>query len=284
MLTDEIVASDLISSTLIGAAFGDDPGRWPLPSAQSSSQMWLRAVAAAGQGRYGSAQADLAVLRREKRTGPLVSLACSTQASFLRQLGHHRLARGWDGRALALAEGAGDSALGVAAGIDALIGLAADALGIGRLAASARLLERAHELIEANDAGVGVPPRSAIRLAWVSAELAMAAGEGAIATRHAEHGVELAEQASPRLCRHRIKSDVVLAAALCSAGSLSRSRVIADEALNDTLEHGLVPLRWALTCLLVEIGSTAHQPQVLMEIRAECAAIITRRGGQWCGG
>ncbi|KEG31865.1 hypothetical protein EN20_06585 [Mycobacterium tuberculosis] len=50
--------------------------------------------------------------------------------SLLRQLGWHTLARGWDGRALALA-GADREA-----GADALIGLAADALGVGRFAAA----------------------------------------------------------------------------------------------------------------------------------------------------
>ncbi|MGA9614028.1 MAG: hypothetical protein WBS15_21340, partial [Mycobacterium sp.] len=114
-------------SDLAAAAFGDQPGRWPLPSAASPRQRWLRAVAAGGQGRYGSARSDLATLLRAASAGRLASLAGSAQASFLRQLGWHELAGGWDGRALALA---GDDP--EAAG-DALTGLAADALGVGRL-------------------------------------------------------------------------------------------------------------------------------------------------------
>ncbi|MFZ3347663.1 MAG: hypothetical protein WA248_21500, partial [Mycobacterium sp.] len=51
-------------SDLAAAAFGDQPGRWPLPSAASPRQRWLRAVAAGGQGRYGSARSDLATLLR----------------------------------------------------------------------------------------------------------------------------------------------------------------------------------------------------------------------------
>ena len=39
-----------------------DPGRWPLPDAVSPTELWLRAVAAGGQGRYASARADLAAL------------------------------------------------------------------------------------------------------------------------------------------------------------------------------------------------------------------------------
>nr|WP_249262770.1 hypothetical protein [Mycobacterium bohemicum] len=120
---------------MAAAAFGERPERWPLPTAATPAQMWLRAVACGGQGRYGAAYRDLAALRRIG-SGPLVSLAHSTQGSFLRQLGWHTVARGWDGRALALA-GADPEARA-----DALIGLAADALGVGRFPAAATLAER----------------------------------------------------------------------------------------------------------------------------------------------
>ena len=48
-----------MSIVLANAAFGDDPGRWPLPPASTPHELWLRAVVAGGQGRYGSAMADL---------------------------------------------------------------------------------------------------------------------------------------------------------------------------------------------------------------------------------
>ena len=79
----------MIERTLAAAAFGDQPQSWPLPTATTPGQLWLRAVASGGQGRYGSAYRDLAVLRRGGSAGRLVSLAHSTQASFLRQLGWH---------------------------------------------------------------------------------------------------------------------------------------------------------------------------------------------------
>ncbi|MGA7051028.1 MAG: hypothetical protein WBZ37_07090, partial [Mycobacterium sp.] len=99
----EIHHTSTIEAALAGAAFGSGPGSWPLPTATTPQQTWLRAVASGGQGRYGSAYRDLAVLRRGVSTGRLASLAHSTQGSFLRQLGWHTLARRWDGRALALA-------------------------------------------------------------------------------------------------------------------------------------------------------------------------------------
>ena len=176
----------MTSTILAAAAFGAEPGRWPLPAARDPEELLLRAVAAGGQGRYGSAYADLAELLRREPRGRWSSLAMSTRASFHRQLGWHALARGWDGRALAIA-GADPQARH-----DALIGLAADALGLGRLAAAAALLERAPACSD----GVGVLlARQQIRLAWVRAELAMAAGDGAGALTHARHGVELAELA-----------------------------------------------------------------------------------------
>src|ERR1700751_405073 len=107
--------TSMVDQKLAAAAFGDRPGSWPLPTATTPQQLWLRAVAAGGQGRYGSAYRDLAELRRGSAAGRLVSLAHSTQASFLRQLGWHAVARGWGGRWVAaeLAMARGDGALAV---------------------------------------------------------------------------------------------------------------------------------------------------------------------------
>jgi hypothetical protein len=120
-----------------------------------------------------------------------------------------------------------------------------------------------------------------IRLEWVSAELAMAGGDGVGALRHAERGVELASVTSPAMRRHQVKSNVVHAAALCCAGALADSRSVAQAALADTAQYGLIPLRWALASLLAGIGSNVMTPQVVADIRAESADFVTRHGGQW---
>lgn len=252
-----------VDAALAAAAFGGEPGAWPLPAAATPRQHWLRAVAAGGQGRYASARADLAAMRGVP--GPLASLAHSTQASFLRQLGGHEAARGWDGRAAALAGADAEAAA------DALVGLAADALGVGRFAASAALLARANRV-----SGTG---RQAVRCAWVSAELAMLTGDGATARRYAETACELAEIGAS--LRHRVKSDVVLAGALCCVGDIDRARAVADAALDTTGRLGLVPLRWALACLLGDIGSATGDAGTLRAIRDDCAALIRHRGGGW---
>lgn len=259
-----------MSSRVAAAAFGGHPGQWPLPQARTPGEHWLRAVAAAGQGRYGAARADLAHLVHDPSSGRWCSLARSAHASFLRQLGWHWRAHDWDGRAWATAGGDAE------AGVDALVGLAADALGVGRFAVSGALLERAAGLASGAE-----HPRLDIRLAWVRAELAMATGRGADAVRHAEHGVELSERALPELRRHRVKSDVVLAAALCSASDLAGARAVADAALTDTGAHGLVPLRWALSCLLADIGSANYSPGEISEVRESSAQFVTRHGGDW---
>lgn len=257
-----------MSVSLADVAFGADPGRWPLPSARGPEQTWLRAVAAGGQGRYAAARADLAQLMRAEPAGRWRSLALTAQASFLRQQGWHWRAHDVDGRAWAASAGDPEAA------VDALSGLAADALGVGRLAASAALLARAEVA-----ASHGVPARQSVRLAWVHAELAMAGGDGAAAVRHARRAGELAARQPSQ--RHRVKSGVVLAAASCCAGDLDGSRAVADGALADADTYGLVPLRWALACLLSDIGSAVHSPAVIASIRDGSAQVVARRGGHW---
>lgn len=261
-------------AALAAAAFGAEPGRWPLLAATTPRQRWLRAVAAGGQGRYAAATAELTDLLRETPAGPLASLAHSTRGSFLRQLGDHPRARGYDGRALALA---GDDP---EAGADALVGLAADALGIGRFAASAALLDRAGRLPEPPTA----PVRLGVRRHWVTAELAMVTGDGTTAVRNAEQALELTGAAT---VRHRVKSQVVLAGALCCAGNLERARTVADAALAEARRLGLIPLQWALACMLIDLvdqnetAGATHPAGELRGLRDDAAALVRHRGGSW---
>ena len=258
------------ANVLERAAFGSNPDAWPLPPADTAHELWLRAVIAGGQGRYASALADLDRLRRlggSDARASLASLASSTRASFLRQLGWHDGARVWDGRAVALANT--DEARG-----DALIGLAADALGVGRFGASARALELAAD--SANRPG---SDRLRIRFAWVSAELAMFRGDGAAAVASAERGVQASSSFGS--VRHAVKSQVVLAAALCSAGELGSARREGDAALDHALASGLVPLQWAVASLLADIADDPQSVPRYRRLRDECAQKVIRWGGVW---
>lgn len=255
-------------NTLVDAALGGHPGRWPLPPAHTAQERWLRAVAAGGQGRYATALTELDAVDRAGGAGPLRSLALSTRASFLRQLGWHAAARPLDGRALALAGADAD------ARADALIGLAADALGVGRFALSGRLLDRARAIV-----GADTSPRLPVRLAWVGAELAMVTGRGDDAIGLAGEAVEQA--AALGSVRHAVKSNVVRAAALCCAGALDDAREVADGALRTAETSGLAPLSWALACLLGDIGSASRAVDEIAEIRTRSAAAVVRHGGTW---
>ena len=109
----------------------------------------------------------------------------------------------------------------------------------------------------------------------------MAAGDGAAAVRNAELGLELAATTVDGSARHAAKSDVVLAAALCSAGAVDRARTLGEATLELTGRLGLVPLRWAVACLLVDIGSPTRPITELCDIRDECARQVQHWGGAW---
>lgn len=265
------LADPACDAVLAEAAFGANPQLWPLPEAQSARGLWWRAVAAGGQGRYATAVSDLDALRR-RTTGPLTSLACSTRGSFVRQLGWHDAARAHDGRAWASAGGDAEAA------VDALVGLAADALGTGRFPAAQALLNRAVELLAAPDGDT--PARCGLRAAWVSAELAMVSGQGREAVRHASHAQELASAVDVG-ARHRVKTAMVAAAARCSVGEFDNARAIGDDALAQTRLLGLVPLRWALAGLLADIGSEVHTREALLAERDTCADTVRKAGGAW---
>ncbi|UYP17960.1 hypothetical protein OED52_14960 [Rhodococcus sp. Z13] len=269
------------------AAFGDRPGLHPLPPAADPEHSWLRAVALGGQGRYAAARAELARLRgRVGDRGVWASLGASTEASLLRQLGGHRAAAILDGRALAAvgAVRAGDVP-SVRAWCDAVTGLAADALGRGRLPVSRTLLARCASVLDEAEAGGaatagpggGDAPylRQRIRLAWVSAETALAAGDFATARPHAERAVALSETFGS--VRHAIKSELVRAASLTGEKDLGPAREAAAEVLARTGEHGLVPLQWAAAMLLHGLGGGDEAAHV----RDRARDTVVHRGGRF---
>lgn len=109
----------------------------------------------------------------------------------------------------------------------------------------------------------------------------MFSGDGRTAVGLAERGVELARASGGASARHRVKSDVVLAAALCSAGVIDKARVIGEAAFDDAGRLGLIPLRWALACLLIDTESVTLPVNQLREIRDICADQVWRAGGTW---
>ncbi|WP_280341665.1 hypothetical protein [Nocardia abscessus] len=274
-------------AVLAEAAFGADPGRAAaeLPPASDSLGRWYRAVVLGGQGRYAAARAELRRVCNHSTDPVLLSLARSTEGSFLRQLGWHERAAAFDGRAAALIltadaateTGAARDAANEVGGYrpsradaicDALTGLAADALGTGRLALADRLLRRSASAARRYEAGW----RPAIRLCWVSAETALATGDSESAAAHAAAALELADR-SPSV-RHQVKSRLLVAAADTVRGAHERSGVSAEEVARRCREHGLLPLQWA--CAMLRAGSGEENAAAEA---SECAAAIARGGG-----
>ncbi|MBY6365745.1 hypothetical protein [Rhodococcoides corynebacterioides] len=226
---------------------------------------WRRAVELGGLGWYARARADAAALRRSP-DAVVRSMAASLDASLVRQGGDHRRAAVLDGRAAA------EVGLRTAspAAVDALVGLAADALGVGRLSTSTALLTRAAALL-ARCEPAGESPRAGVRYRWVRAEVAMASGDGAAAERWALSASAAADALdSPR---HRVKSAVVRTAAALVTGR-DGVRGDARRVRREAEDGGFLPLAWAAAA----IGDAAGDPLAAAE-RARLAAVLRARGG-----
>jgi hypothetical protein len=245
-------------------------GSWPAVWAASRDALlrahWLAAVVLGGQGYYAAAAAPLRAVLASRR--PLwASLAASTLASHRRQLGLHAAARPLDSLALRLAAGApastagsdGDGLDAAGARCDALTGLAADALGLGRLDASARLLAAAGR------AGGG-SWRADVRLGWVRAELALASGRADAAVVPARDAL----QRSAGSVRHEVKSAMVLGVALATAGDTHRAEALLRDSATRAEQHRLLPLRWATELVLgdLHIGTSPGESHRSVALRA----------------
>jgi hypothetical protein len=233
------------------AAFGAEPGA-PVRVRPGSSALerWYVAVALGGQGRYAAAAAVLEPLL----VGPGVPVAVAahaaiTLAAHRRQLGGHAAARRYDALGLRLASSvACDPAADLygsgllAARVDALVGLAADAVGTGAPACAQRLLDTAESLLRAGGVGGG-EWRPVVRLGWVRAELALVRGDAAGAVEPARRALECARSAGS--VRHVLKSRIVFTVAAAVAGAEPAAAVVElDAAAAEAERAGLLPLVW----------------------------------------
>ncbi|RZT88323.1 hypothetical protein EV383_5262 [Pseudonocardia sediminis] len=237
---------------------------------------WAHAVSLGGRGHYAAAATVLDGLRTGHRVPPAVRAhAAITRAAHLRQLGAHRLAAALDGRGLHLARlahpapepgtprpgtprpgaprpGAPSSeVLAADAVADALVGLAADAVGRWDAAAAGRLLDRAEPWC----AGGGRP---AVRWHWVRAETALLSDDPSAAVRAGDDAVRASGELGSE--RHLLKSRLVRAVARSVAGravtAAASGPVSSPDGDGDGLPEldriaeeagatGLLPLRWA---------------------------------------
>ncbi|MFL6127829.1 MAG: MerR family transcriptional regulator [Mycobacteriales bacterium] len=205
---------------------------------------WLAGVCLGALGRYRTGERWLAAGTGQSAPG---SLALSCRASHLRQLGRHVEAEPLDRAALAVATDSESRA-------DALIGLVADA--VGRLdlpAAEHRLGTARAELAGYRGRGLGGDGawRPAVRLAWVTAEVSLLGDDPAAAVTVSR--VALERSLAAMACRHAVKSELVLGAALEAAGRARAAARVLRAAAAGADRLDLPPLGWPARTLLARI-------------------------------
>jgi hypothetical protein len=263
-----------VSPSAREAAFGSTPHRIPR-AAVGPEERWLVAVALGGQGYYAAAAAELERLAADPAVPLRVAAhAAVTRASHLRQLGGHALARSWDARGLRLAtaapvgSGQGDGTDAGAARIDALVGLAADAVGLGDPAGAERLLAAAAPALATHPSW-----RPATRAGWVRAELALVRGTPAAAVAPAEAALAAARRGGSR--RHVLKSRIVLAVAQSAARVTTAEAAVTelDAAAAECAGLGLLPLCWPAGLAALDLTQApAAQPQIRINDRVASTA------------
>ena len=165
-------------------------------------------------------------------------------------------ARAW--REQRPAPGSDDGTDAAAARIDALVGLAADAIGLGDPTGAERLLAAAAPALAAHPSW-----RPATRAGWVRAELALVLGRPAEAVAPAEAALAAAGRGGSR--RHVLKSRIVLAVARSAAGVMTPAAAVTelDAAAAECAGLGLLPLCWPAGLAALDLMPLpAAKPQV----------------------
>lgn len=227
---------------------------------------WLLGVCHAAAGQFGQALAALGPLVELDPGHPaerkiFAALGESTLASVHRQLGRHAQARAHDELSLELSDGQGE------AGFDALLGLAADAVGLGDAGVAAANLRAAEELAS----GRLDWWRQNVRLGWVRAEVSLLEGAPEAAVEAATAAVDLAEHSGAP--RHVAKGLLFAGVAQVEAGleetaaaTLRRGALLAESL-------GTLPLVWPARAVLGALLAGRDQAQSDRSLDAARAAV-----------
>jgi hypothetical protein len=236
---------------------------------------WLAGICLGAVGRYRTAERWLLPGPAASQTASSLALSC--RASHLRQLGRHAEAEALDSAALA-------AATDPEARADALVGLVADAVGRLDLTTARRRLDAAG----AEWAGqVGRRPgdhsgwRPQVRLAWVTAEVALLGGDPAAAVTAARSAYDRSRSATA--CRHAVKSQLVLGAALEAAGRTRAAARVLRAAAAGADRLDLLPLVWpARTVLAGVLGPRAPATAARERQQANSAQSIIEGSADGC--
>jgi tetratricopeptide (TPR) repeat protein len=235
--------------------------------AEASAAGWLLGVCLASAGRYGAALTvlePLVAVTEPPEGKVLAALSGATVASVHRQLGRHAVAQGYDEMALAGSDGSGE------AGFDAVLGLAADAVGLGEEQAATARLAEATALAE----GRVEWWRQRVRLGWVRAEVALLGGRPDEAAAAAHEAVELAEHSGAP--RHVAKGLLFLGVSQVEAGRPEEAAATLRRAALLAESLGTLPLQWPVRAVLgalVADVDAAESARCLDAARAAVSAI-----------
>ncbi len=235
--------------------------------AESLGASWLLGVCLAAAGKFGSAVELLEPLATSSRQSLderlFCSLSAATLASIYRQLGRHAEAQQVDERALNLA---GDAA---EARFDAILGLAADAVGLGSTAeAEAALIEATALATDRTDWW-----RQRVRLGWTRAEVALMHDDPAAAVAAATEAVNRAEEAGAP--RHVAKGLLFSGVAYIELSDLQSATSCLRRAATLAESVGALPLVWPARAVL---GALLAQTNAMeSEAALEAARVAVRR-------
>jgi tetratricopeptide (TPR) repeat protein len=210
--------------------------------AEATAAAWLLGVCLGAAGRYGAAMVVLEPLATSAPEAPdrrlFASLAAATLGSVSRQLGRHAEGRAIDERALELA---GDAA---EARFDAVLGLAADAVGLGEVVHADAALAEAVHLAD----GRGDWWRQRVRLDWVRAEIALLREHPDEAVGRATSAIAFAESSGAP--RHVAKGLLFLGVSQVQAGDHGEAASSLRRAATLAESLGCVPLVWPARAVL----------------------------------
>jgi tetratricopeptide (TPR) repeat protein len=211
--------------------------------AESLAARWLLAVCQSAAGRFGQALDALGGLLPVAADAPAErrvfgALGEATLASIFRQLGRHGDAQGHDEVALRLSDSSGE------AGFDALLGLAADAVGRDQAADARDHLAAASALADGHVEWW----RQRVRVGWVQAEVALLEGRPDDAVVSAAAAVERAEQAGAP--RHVAKGLLFQGVSLVEAGRHEEAAAILRRGGLLAESLGTLPLLWPARAVL----------------------------------
>jgi len=238
-------------------------------TAEAAGAGWLLGVCLSSAGRYGSALEVLEPIAAPEGdvTAELqvfAALAGASIASVHRQLGRHAVARSYDEQGLARTEGAGEGAF------DCLLGLAADAVGLGEKGPAQEHLAAARALAE----GRADWWRQRVRLGWLDAEVGLLVGDAETAAGAAEQAVDLAERSGAP--RHVAKGLLFLGVAQVEVGRLDDAATALKRGGLLAESLGTLPLLWptraVLGALLAE-DDAAQSARCLASARATVETI-----------